>query len=168
MHKETQEFIEQLKRSFPDQSCRDVLDIGSRKFHAQWTPRDLFPYYTGIDLESGPNVDLIMDSHYLEFGNESFDLVLCVNFLEHDPDPQATIREARRVLRRRGILAISAASEGTNPHEVEEAGGFYRNVSLADLAGWLEVREHMEVITHYHKSRRGKAASDVFLVAVKR
>lgn len=44
----------------------------------------------------------------LPFRSAVFDLILCTQVAEHDPDPAATVREAHRALREGGILILSA------------------------------------------------------------
>jgi ubiquinone/menaquinone biosynthesis C-methylase UbiE len=47
----------------------------------------------------------------LPFADESFDLVLCSQVIEHVPDARAGVAELARVLRRGGVLVISTDNE---------------------------------------------------------
>ncbi len=47
------------------------------------------------------------DACRLPFASESFDLIYCVNAFHHFDPPQDFVREARRLLRRGGVLAIA-------------------------------------------------------------
>ncbi len=72
--------------------------------------------YTGIDLKAGKSVDMVMNSHKLSFKSGTFDLVICLNMLEHDSNPEETIREAYRVLKRNGLFILVFSSETHPPH----------------------------------------------------
>jgi hypothetical protein len=68
-----------------------VLEIGSKNYGSTQNFRDLFPdnEYIGVDLESGPNVDLV---HNIENGlgpleSQKFDLIIICSVLEHTPTP---------------------------------------------------------------------------------
>jgi SAM-dependent methyltransferase len=71
--------------------------------------RPLFPgrEYIGCDLHSGLGVDRIEDAQNLSFEDSSVGTVLMFEILEHLPNPQAAVAEARRVLREDGFLAVS-------------------------------------------------------------
>jgi SAM-dependent methyltransferase len=56
---------------------------------------------------------LPMDLHALGFADESFDVVLCSETLEHLSDPENAVREMLRVARKAVIISV--------PHEPEEA-----------------------------------------------
>jgi SAM-dependent methyltransferase len=80
-----------------------VLDLGSgeapyaRLFqHRRYVTADLFAA-----------ADVRCDATILPFPSQAFDLVLCTEVLEHVPDPDATLREIRRVLVDRGALILT-------------------------------------------------------------
>lgn len=92
-----------------------VLDIGS--FDVNGSLRPLFEDYTGLDMREGPNVDCVSSSHCIPYPNEHFDLVTCVEMLEHDTSPYATIAEARRVLKTGGKIVIAASGISFPKHD---------------------------------------------------
>lgn len=92
-----------------------TLDVGARDING--CVRELFDDYTGIDIVAGRNVDEVMCGHELEYGNETFDNVLCLEVLEHDPQFWLTIEEMQRVLKVGGVMVITAASIGFVKHE---------------------------------------------------
>lgn len=49
----------------------------------------------------------VADAAHLPFADESFDLVVCSEVLEHLPDYQPALAEMRRVLKPTGVLAIT-------------------------------------------------------------
>lgn len=66
-----------------------------------------FPRRVGVDLRSGPGVQVIGDALALGFKDSSFDVVLCTEMLEHVPEPQRAIDEMRRVLKPGGLLLLT-------------------------------------------------------------
>lgn len=66
-----------------------------------------FPNRIGVDLVSGAGVDVVADAHMLPFSDETFDIVLCSEVLEHLHTPALAISEMRRVLRRGGLLLLT-------------------------------------------------------------
>jgi SAM-dependent methyltransferase len=63
--------------------------------------------YVGVDTAAGPYVDHVVAAETLPFEDESFDLVLCTQVLEHVQDPAAVLSEIHRVLRPGGGALIS-------------------------------------------------------------
>jgi SAM-dependent methyltransferase len=63
--------------------------------------------YLGVDVEMGSAADVLAVGEHLPFAGASFDVVLCTQVLEHDPEPQRTVDEARRVLAKGGTLILS-------------------------------------------------------------
>jgi SAM-dependent methyltransferase len=71
-----------------------TLDIGaSGDDH-----RDLFPNRTTVNIDAIGKPDVVADAHTLPFANESFEVVVCSEMLEHADNPQQIVDEIRRVL----------------------------------------------------------------------
>lgn len=92
-----------------------VLEIGSRNING--TSRGCFKgKYIGIDFIEGPDVDIIMNSHKLDFPNDSFDVIICQEMLEHDSMFWQTLAEISRVLRIGGHFLMSTRGNGFAEH----------------------------------------------------
>lgn len=97
------------------ESSVHVADIGS--FDVNGTYRDLFDQktfrYTGLDLEPGPNVDIVMPSPAtipLESGSQQ--LVVSGQMLEHAPRFWEIFQDMARILAPGGRMIIIAPSAG--------------------------------------------------------
>lgn len=87
-----------------------VLDIGGR----------LQPYrpllgtrtrsYIAVDLQMSPLVNVGAAAEALPFRDEQFDFVICTQVFEYLPDPGLATAEIKRVLRKGGVLFLSAPS----------------------------------------------------------
>ena len=85
-----------------------VLDIGGR----------LQPYrpllgartkcYVAVDLQMTPLVNVGAAAEALPFRDEQFDFVICTQVFEYLPDPGMAVAEIQRVLRKGGVLFLSA------------------------------------------------------------
>lgn len=95
------------------------------------------PEYIGIDITAGRSVDIVMDAHDIKFPDESFDMVICLEMLEHDTDTQKTLQEAYRVLEKGGLFLLSTVDEN-HPEHGSGPGGYYRHLTEQELKGWLE------------------------------
>lgn len=91
-----------------------VLDIGSCNVQTdQPIYRTLFTNpkfdYTGLDLCSGENVDLVVKEPYnWPLENESYDIVISGQCLEHTTAPWVWIKEVERVCKSGGLVAVIA------------------------------------------------------------
>jgi len=84
-------------------SDRRTLDIG-----AQNGPYSVhFPRRVALDIQPGIGVQVIGDAQALGILDETFDVVLCTEVLEHIPDPQRAIDEIYRVLAPGGQLLLT-------------------------------------------------------------
>jgi SAM-dependent methyltransferase len=80
-----------------------VLDVGcgDRPY------AELFPGATGFDVPGNPHADLHGSLEAIPVADASFDVVLCLQVLEHVPDPAAAVRELHRVVRPGGRVLLS-------------------------------------------------------------
>ena len=91
------------------------LDVGA--FNVNGCIRDCFADYTGLDMRPGPNVDIVAMANAIPFPDDTFDVVTCLETLEHDPDPFGSIREMRRVLKPGGALVLTVPGIGFPRHD---------------------------------------------------
>jgi SAM-dependent methyltransferase len=72
----------------------------------------------GVDLEHGPHVDEICDGGALRerFGDESFDVVVTTEMLEHARDWRGVVSNLKHVVKSGGTLLITTRSHGFPYH----------------------------------------------------
>jgi len=94
----------------------EILDLGAAIVKGQSQSfRQLFQRpgwrYYGADLESGRNVDIILrDAYRWQFPDNSWDVVISGNTLEHVEYPWEFMREVKRILKPGGLTCIIAPS----------------------------------------------------------
>ena len=86
-----------------------VLDVGSREHAGGHRP--LFPLkagwlYTGLDVRTGPNVDVVAPPYDYPFADGSFDLVVSGQTIEHVADLARWAKEVARVVKPGGRLIV--------------------------------------------------------------
>jgi ubiquinone/menaquinone biosynthesis C-methylase UbiE len=111
-------FVENYASKMPGKPLR-VLDIGSSDVNGSYKPLfagDSYDY-KGLDIEAGPNVDIVAENPYhwgaLETG--SFDIVISGQAFEHIEFFWLTMMEMARVLKKDGLLCI-VAPKGFEEH----------------------------------------------------
>lgn len=120
-----------------------VLDVGSYDVNGCLRPLFVPQHtYVGLDLEPGPNVDVVAESKYTlrPIESESFDVVVTANMLEHAAMPWKTVLELYRVLRHGGTLAMTTPWK-LHYHGENHFKDYYRfsHDAMALLFGeWLE------------------------------
>lgn len=135
MHTEARHFVKAVAPLVRGSVC----EIGSCNVNG--SVRYLFPpSYVGVDVRSGPGVDIVCDGAAWDGDGQLFDCVVCCEVLEHASEPAALCANILRLLRPGGVAIITAAGEGREPHGVD--GGEvndepYRNVSADDLRTWF-------------------------------
>jgi hypothetical protein len=88
-----------------------VVEVGSRarsgNIYTEWLPTDA--KYTGFDIVSGPNVNVVGDAHQLSeyFPRESVDAIFAVSTLEHLIMPWKVALEMNEVLTPGGVVFMS-------------------------------------------------------------
>lgn len=116
MHAEAMDFLTKTIGALEDLASKRVLEIGS--YDVNGSARALFPAgtdYVGIDRVAGPGVDWQVDARWFD-GDGKFDVAITTETLEHDVEPQTIIDCAGVALRSGGLLIITAAGLGREPH----------------------------------------------------
>lgn len=87
-----------------------IFDLGAKNTHGVYGPAK--PPETAklvcVDVEPGKGVDLVADIHDLNMvADNSVDLVMCFNVLEHVRYPQKVMKEIFRILKPGGLVSIN-------------------------------------------------------------
>lgn len=99
-------FMTALDASLPDRPVRRILEVGAGEGEVAGRLRRRWPDATLVTLdlpdetlahEWGDWSGVFASAHDLPFADDSFDLVLAIEVLEHVPDPVAAVAEIRRV-----------------------------------------------------------------------
>ncbi len=113
-------FIENLKKE--EINNKKVLEVGSKYVNGSVRPiieKFLQPEkYVGIDIEQGKFVDEVLTAEKLieHFGQQSFDVVISTEMLEHVKDWRIVIHNMKGVLKEGGYLYITTCSKGYPYH----------------------------------------------------
>ena len=91
---------------------KKILDVGSYDVNGTMKPIFERGQYIGLDMESGPNVDVVGISHDIPFKNDTFDIVISSSCFEHDDMFWISFHEMCRVLKPGGYMYIQAPSNG--------------------------------------------------------
>lgn len=115
MHTESLVLMAQQLDRLPKLSMigKKVLDVGSVNINGSYRElvESLGATYTGLDVQSGDNVDIIADDPYrYPLPRESFDAVLCGNALHNMEAFWLVIPEMVRVLKPGGLIAVVAVT----------------------------------------------------------
>lgn len=111
-----------------DLASKTVVDVGSRDVNG--SSRHLFDgAYTGIDVESGPGVDVVCDIerwlHVVRLG--SFDVVLSTEMLEHCFRPWLALGNMASLARRDGDLILTCRGyDSRGAWELHDAPDLWR------------------------------------------
>jgi SAM-dependent methyltransferase len=157
-----------------DNRTLTILDVGSGSEAGDRSYRDLFVgsnyQYTGLDLASGPNVDLTPSDPFdwQEVPTDSFDVVISGQTFEHDPYFWITAAEMARVLRPEGLVTIVAPSKGRVHRFPLDCWRFYPDswAALCTYVG-LELVEVCAEPTSWRLVIPGRVWGDTMMVARK-
>lgn len=84
---------------------KNVLDVGcGKKILKKYLSGNI--YYQGIDAEEGEDVISFNLEKGIPFKNESFDIVFCLDVLEHLDNPQFLLEEILRVAKKEVIISL--------------------------------------------------------------
>lgn len=111
--------IDFAKEFSKDRHFNKILEVGSRDVNGSVKPIFNYDEYIGLDLINGANVDIVADAEKLldHFPEETFDLVLCVETLEHVKNPWLIVENMRKVLKPGGWMFITTPGTGHPQHD---------------------------------------------------
>jgi ubiquinone/menaquinone biosynthesis C-methylase UbiE len=99
-----------------------IIDVGAGECqykkhcgHLEYVSQD-FNQYTGkgdgVGFQTGnwdvSRIDIVSDILNIPVDDQSFDIVLCTEVLEHVPDPISALKEMTRILRNGGTLIVTS------------------------------------------------------------
>lgn len=136
-------------QKFYDQYCNDienktVLDIGSWD-GGNGCLKPIFKNakYIGLDVQKGPNVDVVGSSYNIPFNNETFDIVVSSSCFEHDEFFWITFIEICRVLKNNGYIYICAPSAGPyHPDKCPSDSWRFYPDSWRSLSRWANLNKY--------------------------
>ena len=96
-----------------------VLDIGGRLQPYRSLLGTRTKKYVAVDLQMTPLVNVGAAAEALPFRDAQFDFVICTQVFEYLPDPGLAVAEIKRVLRKGGVLFLSAPSVFLRDHDKE-------------------------------------------------
>lgn len=111
-----------------------LLDAGAGKLPHRPLVNELTSEYVSLDFKlTHPELDVVADVQSMPMSDNSFDSAICIEVLEHVPNPEKALRELLRVLKPGGKLVFSV------PHFLylhNEPYDFYRytKYGLQELA----------------------------------
>lgn len=145
-------FIEHAKEKYPVY-FKDVavLEIGAQDVNGNVRGPFENCTFTGVDWVEGKNVDIVCPAKDLDLPLESFNVLLSVNHLEHDPDWTESLKKTLSFLKPGGMLLLRWAGIGSAAHgpEFDPHGklGYYPK-SMAEVLEFLKA-EGMAITEEY-------------------
>lgn len=140
---------------FYNKYCKDnietkkILDIGSYSVNGSVKPIFEKGQYIGVDMEKGPNVDIVANANSLPFENNYTDIIVSISCFEHDDMFWVTFLELCRVVNINGYIYINAPSNGPYHGHPGDNWRFYRD-SWKALEKWGKLNNYnIELIESY-------------------
>lgn len=170
-HKAQRDFFSKVRQKYPDFFIsKKVLECGSLNINGSF--RDMFKLcdYTGIDIVAGQDVDIISKIHEIEFKDNTFDIVVTGEMLEHDEYWKLSLQKMYDVLKPKGLLVITCGGKDRPEHGTRKTGGFwgtsidyYKNITPNDIQEIY--KEEMFITTNYEEN---ETAKDTYFYGIKR
>ena len=113
--------------------------------------------YTGIDIEDGPNVDLLLkDPYKIPLEDNSVDIVISLSTFEHTEFFWLTYLEILRILKPTGLFFLNVPSNGIYHRQSTDNWRFYPDSSLA-LEKWGKKNSYSpKVLEHFTTDHKGR------------
>lgn len=115
MHQSVMDFVAEQVNEYSLANKR-TLEVGSRNVNG--SVRSLFSGdYVGVDLVSGPGVDICCPAADLPFEDGEFEVVVSTEMLEHDLTFWLSLGEMVRVLGSGGFFVLTTRGNGFPKHD---------------------------------------------------
>ena len=147
------EFIQIVKRHLPQFFSRTrVIEMGSLDINGSVRGHFDAAQYVGVDLGSGPGVDVVTPGQMLDEPSGSYDCAISANSFEHNPFWLETFINMLRLVREGGLVLFTCASTGyrehgtkrsspeSSPLTIEIGWDYYRNLTERDFTSRLDLR----------------------------
>lgn len=121
MHDNSITLINRALLRYGEAESASVLDVGSRDVNGTYRPliEERGWSYTGLDVEYGPNVDVVTDNPYrYPFKTGQFDIVISGSVAYLVLDLVSWVKELVRVTRPGGLIAVVTPSY-KKPHAAD-------------------------------------------------
>jgi SAM-dependent methyltransferase len=89
-------------------------------------------HYSTADLFD-PSTDFHEDLQHTSFADESWDIIVCNQILEHIPDYKLGLSELRRIIKKGGFIAITVPVLPNSPITIEESKEDRENIDAKKL-----------------------------------
>lgn len=144
MHPATEQWVRMAAARYVGSPVK-VVEFGGRNVNG--SNRQHFPgqEYVSVDKVDGPEVDIVanvLDAEALADHEDTADVVVCTNMLEHEPRWQDVLTRAWWLLRADGLLVVATVTDPFPPHsgvdgETLREGEHYAGVPMSKLLGAL-------------------------------
>ena len=176
-HFQQLEFIRIVRNSFPEAFAGSkVLEVGS--WDVTGTIRGFFSEceYLGVDITSGPGIDMVCQGQDLDLPSNSFDVVVSCECFEHNKYWLETFTNMTRMLKPGGLFIMSCAAPGRIEHGTSRRSvgssltasfgksDYYRNLCARDIQRRFPLANHFDeygfAVPNY--------INDLYFIATKR
>lgn len=128
------------KRIYQDIRGKAVLEVGSKNWDMTITDyvKSLSPqFFCGVDLLEGEGVDSICGGEDLveHFGQEKFDVTICLEVMEHVKDWKTVINNLKDVTKVGGLIVLTTRTRNYPVHGYPED---YWRYELPDIESIFE------------------------------
>lgn len=176
-HPEQRNYISNLKNRYSNYfSNKKVLEVGSLDING--TVRDFFSEcdYTGIDVGSGPGVDIICPGQEYDAPDNIFDVTCSLECFEHNPFWKETFLNMVRMTRSGGLVFFTCATEGrpehgttrTTPNDSPLTIGigwdYYKNLKEVDFTSTID----LNILFESYEFQVNKSSCDLYFSGVKK
>lgn len=162
MHPSSMENMKKVRNKYLTHIDKNsiILDVGGRGLGSNRSYNPIFPdstYYIA-DILDGTGVTHIMPGPYiLPFEDNTFDLVVSGQMLEHCSNPFKSVAEMKRVLKPSCFIVLIAPSAGPY-HDVQDCWRFQKDAwrAIADDVGLTLVDQWITTNAPDDRSRKWK------------